>query len=204
MLIIFIRALLGVTRSEDQVTARWMKAHPRARDPVVERALLDLRPASTPRTRVAEGESGAGENGSGGTEDGVTPLEDDPRADPRHSSVATFRHRYECNTASHWPTRYRPPRANLTLEQSVEALVEGSGMSMIAPGADAQKVSEARESWDEKYRNGQVGGSVVVHYMKKREWWLECVEIMLGSKGLGSRPDGGGGSSSSGGARTGD
>ncbi|KAG8725552.1 hypothetical protein FRC09_011279 [Ceratobasidium sp. 395] len=146
---------------------------------------------------VAEGEGGTGEDGSGGTEDGVTPLEDDPRADPRHSSVATFRHRYEYNTASHWPTRYRPPRANLTLEQSVEALVEGSGMSMIAPGADAQKVWEARESWDEKYRNGRVGGSVVVHYVKKREWWLECVEIMLGSKGLGLRPDGGGGSSSS-------
>ncbi|KAG9077226.1 hypothetical protein FS749_002648 [Ceratobasidium sp. UAMH 11750] len=72
-------------------------------------------------------------------------------------------------------------------------------MSMIAPGADAQKVWEARESWDEKYRGERVGGSVVVHYVKKREWWLECVEIMLGSKGLGLRPDGGGGNSPSGG-----
>ncbi|KAG8694862.1 hypothetical protein FRC09_009542 [Ceratobasidium sp. 395] len=216
------KQLLGMTRGEeDQVTARWMKAHPRAHEILWwnERCWIYDHPkastvyshgflfpsevhrvrefAAQQAKRVAEGEGGTGDDGSGGTEDGVTPLEDDPRADPRHSSVATFRHRYEYNTASHWPTRYRPPRANLTLEQSVEALVEGSGMSMIAPGADAQKVWEARESWDEKYRNGRVGGSVVVHYVKKREWWLECVEIMLGSKGLGLRPDGGGGGSSS-------
>ncbi|KAG8687756.1 hypothetical protein FRC08_011786 [Ceratobasidium sp. 394] len=218
------KQLLGMTRGEeDQVTARWMKAHPRAREILWwnERCWIYDHPkastvyshgflfpsevqrvrefAAQQAKRVAEGEGAADQDGSGRTEDGMIPLEDDPRADPRHSSVATFRHRYEYNTASHWPSRYRPPRANLTLEQSVEALVEGSGMSMIAPGADAQKVWEARESWDEKYRGERVGGSVVVHYVKKREWWLECVEIMLGSKGLGLRPDGGGGNSPSGG-----
>lgn len=215
------KQVLGMTRGEeDQVTARWMKAHPRAHEILWwnERCWIYDHPkastvyshgflfpsevhrvrefAAQQAKRVAEGDGeGATDEDArtSPTDEGLIPVEDDPRADPRHSSVSTFRHRYEYNTASHWPTRYRPPRANLTLEQSMEALIEGSGMSMLSPAADAQKVWAARESWGEKYRGGSVGGSVVVHYVKKREWWLECVEIMLGSKGLGMRPDGGGG-----------
>ncbi|KAG8741098.1 hypothetical protein FRC10_003311 [Ceratobasidium sp. 414] len=157
---------------EDQVTVRWMKAPARKRDHLAERTIEHclfphgfLFPSGIHRVRefaaqqakrVAEDEGAAGEDGGGNSEEGIIPVEDDPRADPRHSSVATFRHRYEYKTASHWPTRYSPPRVNLTLEQSVEALVEGSGMSMIVPGADAQKVWEARESWEEKYRGGRV------------------------------------------------
>jgi hypothetical protein len=218
--------LLRMTRGEeDQVTARWMKAHPRANEIVWwgERCWIYDHPkagtvyshgflfpsevqrvrefAAQQAKRVAEGpESGTGQGEPGeGAEDGTgVPLEDDPRADPRHSSVSTFRHRYTYKTATHWATRYQPPRANLTLAQSVEALVEGSGMSMIAPGADAQEVWEARESWDSKYRGGVVGGSVVVHYAKRREWWLECVEVLLGGKGVGMRTDGGGGPTSTG------
>ncbi|QRV73804.1 hypothetical protein RhiJN_01818 [Ceratobasidium sp. AG-Ba] len=212
------KQLLSMTRGEeDQVTARWMKAHPRAHEILWwnERCWIYDHPkastvyshgflfpsevhrvrefAAQQAKRLADGAGSVDEDGQPPADDSVIPLEDDPRADPRHSSVATFRHRYEYNVASHWPTRYRPPRTNLTLEQSMEALVEGSGMSMIAPGADAQKVWDARERWSDKYRGSSVGGSVVVHYVKKREWWLECVEIMLGSKGIGMRPDGGGG-----------
>lgn len=147
--------LLSMTRGEeDQVTARWMKAHPRANEIVwwSERCWIYdhpkattvyshgiLFPSEVQRVREFAAQqakkAAEGREGPDGEEE-----ESDPRANPRHSSVSTFQHRYTYKTATHWATRYRPPRANLTLEQSVEALVEGSGMSMIAPGADAQAV----------------------------------------------------------------
>jgi hypothetical protein len=198
--------LRSMTRGEeDQVTARWMKAHPRASEIVwwSERCWIYDHPkagtvyshgflfpsevarvrdfAAQQARRMAEGVDGEDDD------------ERDPRADPRYSTVATYAHRYTYKTATHWPTRYRPPRENLTLAQSMDALVEGSTMSLLAPGQDAQAVWEAREKWADRYRGEKVGGSVVVHYVKRREWWLECVEVLLGGMGAGLRIDGGGG-----------
>lgn len=199
--------LLSMTRGEeDQVTARWMKAHPRASEIVwwSERCwIYDHPKAGTVYShgflfpsevgRVREFAAQQAKRVADGAEPGQDDMDDDPRANPRHSSVSTYKYRYTYKTATHWPTRYQPPRSNLTLAQSMEALVEGSGMSMIAPGQDAQAVWSARENWTEKFRGERVGGSVVVHYVKRREWWLDCVEVMLGGMGVGLRLDGGGG-----------
>ncbi|KAH7335539.1 hypothetical protein B0J17DRAFT_670562 [Rhizoctonia solani] len=173
---------------EDQVTARWMKTHPRASEIIwwSERCLIYdhpkagtvysrgfLFPSEVGRVRELEASRGEQE------EEGVV--------DVRSSSVASYRYRYTYKTATHWPTRYVPPRSNLTLPQAMEALVEGSGMSLLAPDQDPQEVFERRESWEEKFRGGKVGGSVVVHYVKRREWWFECVEVLLGGMGVGLR-----------------
>ncbi|KAG8727227.1 hypothetical protein FRC12_022683, partial [Ceratobasidium sp. 428] len=89
------KQLLGMTRGEeDQVTARWMKAHPRAHEILWwnERCWIYDHPkastvyshgflfpsevhrvrefAAQQAKRVAEGEGGTGDDGSGGTEDG--------------------------------------------------------------------------------------------------------------------------------------
>ncbi|CUA68960.1 hypothetical protein RSOLAG22IIIB_13877 [Rhizoctonia solani] len=174
---------------EDQVTARWMKAHPRASEIVwwSERCwIYDHPKAGTVYSkgflfpsefeRVREMEASRGDQ----DEPGVVDI--------RWSSVATYRHRYSYNTATHWPTRYVPPRSNLTLPQAMEALIEGSGMSLLTADQDPDEVYARRESWEEKYRGAKVGGSVVVHYVKRREWWLECVEVLLGGMGVGLRP----------------
>ncbi|CAE6443023.1 unnamed protein product [Rhizoctonia solani] len=173
---------------EDQVTARWMKAHPRASEIVwwSERCLIYDHPKAgtvysrgflfpSELGRVREFEATRGGH------------EDQEVVDVRWSSVSTYRHRYTYKTATHWPTRYVPPRSNLTLPQAMEALVEGSGMSLLTPDQDAQQVFDRRESWEEKFKGAKVGGSVVVHYVKRREWWLECVEVLLGGMGVGLR-----------------
>ncbi|CAE6437474.1 unnamed protein product [Rhizoctonia solani] len=173
---------------EDQVTARWMKSHPRANDIIwwSERCLIYdhpkagtvysrgfLFPSEVGRVRELEAARGEDEQVEG--------------VDERWSSVATYRHRYTYKTATHWPTRYVPPRSNLTLAQAMEALIEGSGMSLLGPEQDPTEVFAQRESWEEKFRGTKVGGSVVVHYVKRREWWLECVEVLLGGMGVGLR-----------------
>ncbi|EUC55697.1 sugar porter (SP) family MFS transporter [Rhizoctonia solani AG-3 Rhs1AP] len=175
---------------EDQVTARWMKAHPRASEIVWwgERCWVYdhpkagtvyskgfLFPSEIERVRTFEATRDQGEPQEGAV-------------DVRWSSVSTYPHRYTYKTATHWPTRYVPPRSNLSLPHAMEALIEGSGMSLLGPDQDPRTVYDQRESWEEKFRGAKVGGSVVVHYVKRREWWLECVEVLLGGMGVGLRP----------------
>src|SRR3954447_17646115 len=93
---------------EDQVTARWMKAHPRASEIVwwSERCWIYdhpkagtvyshgiLFPSEVQRVREFAAQQAKKEaEGSDGAEG--EEVESDPRANPRHSTVSTFRHRY--------------------------------------------------------------------------------------------------------------
>ena len=105
------------------------------------------------------------------------------------------------STVSRYGVRYTPPAPNLSAEQEVEALVEGSALSRLrdesvgGPNGEAtdREVESAwrrRESrWmrtigalGENSRNGvegAVGGTVLVHFIKRNEWFLETALAFL-------------------------
>jgi len=86
-----------------------------------------------------------------------------------HSSVTTF------------GVRYAPPMPDMTISQSVESLVEGSDMSMIHEGSPMtpQYAWRHREGRRKRYENKRVGGTVVVHFIKKNMWFLETALALL-------------------------
>jgi len=86
-----------------------------------------------------------------------------------HSSVTKF------------GSRYTPPVPDLTIPQSVESLVEGSDMSMIREGSPMTPgyAWMHREGRKKRYENKRVGGTVVVHFIKKNMWFLETALALL-------------------------
>ncbi|KAL6309931.1 hypothetical protein BKA93DRAFT_722295 [Sparassis latifolia] len=86
-----------------------------------------------------------------------------------YSSVSKFR------------ARYAPPVPDLALAQSVEALVEGSEMSLLHEGGARTPLHawKDREGRRTRYGGARVGGTVVVHFIKKNMWFLETADAML-------------------------
>lgn len=92
-----------------------------------------------------------------------------------HSSVSTF------------GVRYAPPLPELTPLQSVEALVEGSNMSFIADAAGSMTPEYAwdhREGRTRRYEGRRVGGTTVIHFIKKNMWFFETAIAMLDGEDL--------------------
>ncbi|KAF9787168.1 glycosyltransferase family 31 protein [Thelephora terrestris] len=87
-----------------------------------------------------------------------------------HSSVSTF------------GERYSPPIQDMSLWHSVEALVEGSDMSMLREGTPMTPdyAWAHREGRNTRYDNKRVGGTVCVHFIKKNMWFLETALTFLG------------------------
>ncbi len=103
------------------------------------------------------------------------------------SSVSTFQ------------VRYSPPVPGLSSDHSIEALVEGSDMSRLTkckpallnvPFADinqfpAGNATAADEAWQNRegrirrYEGKRVGGTTVVHSIKKHLWFLEAATALL-------------------------
>ncbi|TDL25441.1 hypothetical protein BD410DRAFT_766067 [Rickenella mellea] len=87
------------------------------------------------------------------------------------------------SSVSTFGVRYSPPVADLTTQQSIEALVEGSDMSVLRE--DSGEASNAVAAWIHRegrvsrYENGRLGGTVVVHYIKKNPWFLETALAFL-------------------------
>lgn len=102
------------------------------------------------------------------------------------------------STVSKFRANYAPPIPNLTTLQSVEALVEGSEMSMLREGTSLTTMFIAclvdthtgspmtpeyawthREGRRTRYEGNRVGGTVVVHFIKKNMWFLETALALL-------------------------
>lgn len=97
-------------------------------------------------------------------------------------SYATIYKKLSHSTVSSFGSPYSPPAPNLTPLQSVEALVEGSAMSLLRDnvalgGADA--AWKQREGRLHRYTNKRIGGTVVVHFVKRNEWFLETAVALL-------------------------
>jgi hypothetical protein len=185
--------------AEDKLVARWMLLHPRSKKirwqsehcwiydhpkagTVYSHGFLF--PSEAARVRQALTKTGQAEKKTGAPRDSDAPS---------HSSVCSF------------GTRYQPPANDLTPLQSVEALVEGSALSRIGVAtanygfrsggytADpatvlkraVQRAWEAREGRTTRYEGKKLGGTVVVHFIKRNEWWEETALALLGGEDVG-------------------
>lgn len=107
------------------------------------------------------------------------------------------------STVSHFGAPYTPPFEHMTALQQVEALVEGSEMSLFSrlhaakhphaqsvplwktdadEAALAMKTYERRPSRQARFRNDskERGGTMVVHFIKHESWFLETALALLG------------------------
>ena len=104
-----------------------------------------------------------------------------------HSSVSTF------------GVRYHPLLPDLSPAHGVEALVEGSEMSMLREGEflfeklyrltnlilvlgspmTPDYAWRHREGRKTRYEGKRVGGTIVVHFIKKNLWYLETALALL-------------------------
>ncbi|KAF5385320.1 hypothetical protein D9615_001504 [Tricholomella constricta] len=180
-------AVKGLTKgAEDKQTAKWMKLHPRSNQVrwVSERCWIYDHPRSgtvyahgflypSEATRVKRSMLNhldealidaltSPTNAIGGSTP-PTP------ASWAYSSVSTF------------GVRYVPPLPELSTKHSVEALVEGSDMSMIREGSPMtpEYAWTHREGRRKRYEGKRVGGTVVVHFIKKNIWYLETALALL-------------------------
>ncbi|KAG6336678.1 hypothetical protein ID866_2425 [Astraeus odoratus] len=141
--------------AEDKQTAKWMTLHPQAGEI---------------RWSVLAYIEAASRNYSGSPIQSAAPGLDIPTPSSwAHSSVSTF------------GTTYRSPLQDLTTAESVEALVEGSDMSRLREGtaADVRYAWRHREGELTRYQQKRVGGTVVVHFIKKHMWFLETALVLL-------------------------
>ncbi|KAI8995675.1 hypothetical protein BD414DRAFT_249332 [Trametes punicea] len=85
------------------------------------------------------------------------------------------------STVSKFGSRYSPPSGDLNVDYSVEALVEGSDMSMVHDDGSmtADLAWKYREGRKKRYAGQRVGGTVVVHFIKKNMWFLETAAALL-------------------------
>ena len=125
---------------------------------------------------------------SGGSEPTVTAEGGPSPLAWAHSSVSTF------------GVRYNPPLPDLSPAHGAEALVEGSEMSMLREGTllvDKLNLTLAnlvlflgspmtpdyawthREGRRTRYEGKRIGGTVVVHFIKKNLWYLETALALL-------------------------
>ncbi|KAL7423346.1 hypothetical protein Q5752_002649 [Cryptotrichosporon argae] len=201
-------ALRTLTRGkEDKLVSRWMRMHP-ARESIVwvaERCWIYdhpkagtvyshgfLFPAEVARVRT--------EDATGVVDPAVLALRGGPDTALAYSSVSRF------------GARYRPPAEFMSAVERVEALVEGSALSLLrderahgpSPGHAAgsaaarqervRQLAAARPSRAERFHGDEQerGGTVVVHYIKRQEWWIETMVALLGTADeQGDAPEGG-------------
>jgi len=85
------------------------------------------------------------------------------------------------SSVSRFGTRYVPPLQDMTTWQSVEALVEGSDMSKIREDLPmtADYAWDHREGRSTRYTGKRVGGTAVVHFIKKNMWFMETALALL-------------------------
>jgi hypothetical protein len=181
-------AAKGLTRgAEDKLVAKWVMAHPRAGD-VRWRSehcwIYDHPKAGTVYSHGFLFPSEASRIKRQLTGDAQ-----------KNSSPPTVLNILSHSSVSQFGSRYSPPAPNLTPLQSVEALVEGSAMSRVAssnlledpslePGVALQRaVNRAwleREGRKARYEGKKLGGTILVHFIKKNEWWEETALALLG------------------------
>ncbi|KAF9237335.1 glycosyltransferase family 31 protein [Melanogaster broomeanus] len=85
------------------------------------------------------------------------------------------------SSVSTFGTQYQQPLQDMTFAETVEALVEGSDMSRLREGIST-KTDDAwrhREGRSKRYENRRVGGTIVVHFIKKHMWFLETALAFL-------------------------
>ncbi|KAI0068220.1 hypothetical protein BV25DRAFT_1911232 [Artomyces pyxidatus] len=184
-------AVKGLTRgAEDKQTAKWMRLHPRASEIrwKAERCWIYDHPRSgtvyshgflfpSEVARVRRAVMAYFDKSSVDTAGGIASASTSSQTDA-NPSVPTA---WSYSTVSKFGVRYSTPLPDLSTLESVEALVEGSGMSQLHEGSiltarDAWRVREGRKT---RYDDQRIGGTIVVHFIKKHMWFLETAVAFL-------------------------
>ncbi|KAH9046248.1 glycosyltransferase family 31 protein [Lactarius hengduanensis] len=178
-----------VNGAEDKQTAKWMRLHPRAAQVrwVAERCWIYDHPRSG--TVYSHGYLFPSE--ADRVRQGVRDFFDRQPIQPTDQITTTpswydrdwnAPAEWSRSTVSTFGTRYVLPLPNLTTPQSIEALVEGSDMSGLYEGSiwSAEDAWQMREGRKKRYNGQRLGGTVVVHFIKKHMWFLETVLALLG------------------------
>lgn len=185
-------AVKGLTRgAEDKQTSKWMRLHPRADDVrwKSERCWI----YDHPRAGTVYSHGFLFPSEAARARRGIMSYFDKTPQDlnghlPASSTApagaggnAPIPSAWSTSTVTSFGTRYVPPLSNLTSQQSVEALVEGSDMSLLQEGGTltAEDAWVQREGRRTRYENKRVGGTVVVHFIKKNMWFLEAALALL-------------------------
>lgn len=107
------------------------------------------------------------------------------------------------SSVSKFGTTYRPPSSHFTATEQVEALIEGSRLSLLGSNTtDLIPGLEGRQAYSEPSSDPRMysrfatrptrterflgdpeerGGTVVVHYIKKADWFVETMIAFLGT-----------------------
>jgi len=173
--------------AEDKQTAKWMRLHPRASEIrwTSERCWIYDHPRSgtvyshgylfpSEVTRVKRSmltylDKSTKAASSRISAPSVTAVGSVTPSAWAHSSVSTF------------GVRYSPPLPNLSPAHGVEALVEGSKMSMLREGSPMSPdyAWTHREGHKTRFEGKRIGGTIVVHFIKKNLWYLETALALL-------------------------
>ncbi|VDB84947.1 unnamed protein product [Peniophora sp. CBMAI 1063] len=173
--------------AEDKQTASWMRIHPRA-DAIRwinERVWIYDHPRAgtvyshgflfpSEAARVRKGIKSYKELSA--TVDAKASV-----GEPSQGASLPVPTEWSASSVSTFGTRYAEPVAGLTARESVEALVEGSEMSRLYEGSilTPDLAWRQREGRATRYENKRLGGTVVVHFIKKNMWYLETALALL-------------------------
>ncbi|KAF7347855.1 Glycosyltransferase family 31 protein [Mycena venus] len=179
--------------AEDKQTAKWMKIHPRADEVrwVSERCWIYNHPKSG--TVYTHGFLFPSEVTR--VKNNLVPYPDKALQDVLNSSLVPggtpTPSDWAYSSVSTFGVRYVPPLPDLTIQQSVEALVEGSEMSTLREGSPKtpEYAWARREGRKTRYQGRRVGGTVVVHFIKKNMWYLETALALLEGDELSGTED---------------
>lgn len=89
---------------------------------------------------------------------------------------------WAASTVSVFRQRYSPPLPALSFPHSVEALIEGSAMSLLKEEGSPMSPEFAwkhREGRGTQYQGNRVGGTICIHFIKKNLWYFETALAML-------------------------
>ncbi|KAF7320361.1 Glycosyltransferase family 31 protein [Mycena kentingensis (nom. inval.)] len=184
---------LHIKGKEDKQTAKWMTLHPRAAEVrwVSERCWIYNHPKSG--TVYTHGFLFPSEVTR--VKNNLVPFPDKALQDALNSSLTVGGtpppSDWAFSTVSTFGVRYTPPLPDLTIEQSIEALVEGSEMSTLREGnpKTPEYAWTRREGRRTRYQGNRVGGTVVVHFIKKNMWFLETALALLEGDELSGAED---------------
>lgn len=183
-----------VRGAEDQVTAFWIKWHPRAQDVrwVRERCWIYDHPKSgtvyargflfpSEAERVQKEIMGDIERWNKAKADALRTQSDSDSYVEVFGPGAAIPPSWVRSTVTTFHVRYTPPVPDLPLNYSVEALVEGSEMSRLTKrnATMADMAWRTREGRARRYQGKRVGGTTVVHSIKKHMWFLEAAAALL-------------------------
>ncbi|KAI9460604.1 glycosyltransferase family 31 protein [Lactarius psammicola] len=177
-----------VNGAEDKQTAKWMRLHPRSAQVrwVAERCWI----YDHPRSGTVYSHGFLFPSEADRVRQGVRAFFDRQPVPPTDQTTTTpSRYDRDWNAPAEWSrstvstfgNRYVLPLPNLTIPQSIEALVEGSDMSGLYEGSiwSAEDAWQLREGRKKRYNGQRLGGTVVVHFIKKHMWFFETVLALL-------------------------